>query len=139
MIVYKIKKPGFVQTIVNNMLGYAAPQAPVVHQLFPKMGKLEFDRWLDTNVRNKFKVGDRVCMNVMPILPNNVPYFYTVSFINELWYNAKWDSLAGEPSVVACDFPQGGTTTRAPSTLRLLTEEENKLANLRDTKAQGSA
>lgn len=94
-----------------------------------------------TVVRNHFKVGRLCTFSSYIAVPGRLPRLYEVIQINDHFESVSWDFSRGVPncikirtiggSVYDMDMPQTG--------LRLLTEEETKLADLQNQPAQGNA
>jgi hypothetical protein len=108
-------------------------QSPAV-----RMGKIEYSRWIE-EIKTKFKVGDLVTMAICAPQANICPWTCRVTFIEEDHNHVLWDSTAHQPAAVSIITDTGVTNHRAPSTLRLLTEEEKALASLKNQQPLGTA
>jgi hypothetical protein len=99
--------------------------------------KPRFITWFEANVRGKFKQGDFVTR--IETQPNvfQVPFYFEVMYVNELYYTIEFNQVCQEPSCIHIKGRSGEVLKRCPSELRQLTVEELQLVDLQNTQAQG--
>jgi len=112
------------------------PPAPV-HKPNPdrvplsnKLNKLEFDLWMEHNVRNKYKVGDYVTFNYAPVNVGRSPTPMRISYIEEIHTLAQWNNFRQQAEVINTQMEYGGYQMRCPCEIRPLTEEELKYVDV---------
>ena len=102
------------------------------------MGKIEYSRWIE-GVKERFKVGQKVALAVIPPKEHIKPWILTISYIEEDHNQVRWDNSAYQPAAITLMTETGVCDHRAPSTLRPLTEEEEALVKLQNIEPSGSA
>lgn len=142
MLVYSIKKKLGVVAAMQNLTDKWRANAPSSRFEHGEMEcpwpKHQFINWMDS-VCHQFKVGDVVAWSAIKPTPNNLPFLFTVSYINELYKDVPFSVRYREPRIIHMTNMHGQTLKACPIELRKLTLEEKELADLQNTKAQGSA
>lgn len=159
MLKYSIKKKSLFFEAMDSM----RHRAPLQQQQMPSMpqirsvatlpadkmasefmSKHEFNKWFVDTIDGKFRIGELVTANHVPVKPGQPPFFwYEINYLEETYSTARYHDYVKEPIVVHTEVMPRSTprTYRkfAPTTLRHLTKEELQLVYLQNTQPQGSA
>ena len=95
--------------------------------------KITYARWVET-VKSEFKPGDLICMRGSSVFtnPKQAPFYYTIESIQEIHYLVKFDTHYDEPLCLNVVTAAGFRMSRAPSSIRKLTNEELDLVYISD-------
>ena len=139
MIKYEIRKPKIVE-VVSQYLASRNIQPPYINSnsMLGKMDKIQFAKWNETNITGKFKVDDLVTYASTPEVPNYIPVYSKIIYINELWYQCRWSLLNNGPESITVRNKLGNVELRCATTIRKLTDKETALVNLQTTEAKGT-
>lgn len=100
--------------------------------------KVVYSTWIE-GIKNNYKVGDLVTSVHISVMPNVIPFHYSVTYIEELHGHVKWDDHYHQPKCLHCKTLQGNQVELCPKFVRHLTQGEIDLVNLSHRKHQGTA
>lgn len=101
--------------------------------------KATYNAWYEKNVRGHFAVGDLVTLKEIREAEGKIPFHYKISFLNEMWFNVKFDQALTEPLALCCAGLGNTFVNKSPFAMRKLSVQEVALVNLSNIKAQGTA
>ena len=141
MITYSIKNPSLFGRAVAKILGtppvtYGSNPVAVMSPV--PWTKIAYIHWVE-QIKVKFPIGSLVTLKQIPVIPDKVPLYYTVTYIEELMHETHYDYVFKEPQALTVRVPNGTFVTKCPCYLRVLTLEEVSLVNLSNQVIQGTA
>lgn len=125
MYSYKIKKP----YVLPPVRTYDRPITPSPRGAWGDSvpnpwDKITYAKWIET-VKSEFAVGDLVCMRgTMVHTSKNAPFYYEIESITEIHSHVQFDTHYEEPLCLNVVTAAGFRMTRAPSSVRKLTNAE---------------
>lgn len=99
-------------------------------------GKYKYAQYLAANVYNKYTKGMQVTLRMYPIVLGKIPPLHIVDSFQEIHYMANWDAILDEPKSIGISLSGGFIQYVAPSSLRKLSEEEQRLVDVSDQETQ---
>lgn len=100
--------------------------------------KLQYAVWIE-KMKESFKRDDLVTLNQIPVTPNIVPMYYTLSYIEENHNTVKYDLDIQQPIAFVIKTQENKFLHKCPAVLRKLTTQEIALVNLSNQRPQGTA
>jgi len=137
MITHKIERPSLIQCAVQRVVGALGYDRPA-YQGRQRMDKLAYTKWVE-EVKQEWKVGDLATLKPVVAMPNILPMYYRVTFIDELCHNVPYDYSTWEPLALTCVTSHGMHMCKSPNVMRHLTEEEEALVRLSNQKPAGTS
>ncbi len=145
MLTYSIKVKGFIDRTIDayrgrNVIALRSPSAArsLPFEVFVPWTKLQFTIWIE-GIKSTHKIGDLVTLKQIPFIPNKAPFYWKITYINELFADCGFDKDVREPICLTLITEHNIVVSKCPGVLRKLTPEEIELVNLSNTKPQGSA
>ena len=142
MLTHSIRPKSFLDKTIEHFRGAtggpASPKSshtPVQVVDLP-WTKLRFTVWLE-GIKQAFKEGDLVTLRQIPYIPHKIPFYWRITYINELFHDVKYDSTMKEPICITVRTENNIFMTKCPGGLRKFTEEELNLVSLSDKKPAG--
>jgi hypothetical protein len=100
--------------------------------------KVRFNIWI-ADILDKYPLNSLVTLKQIPCVPHIIPFYFRITYVEELANHVIWDRDVQEPAVLHMVTTQGKPVNKCPSVVRPLTDEEMTLVHLQNSKPKGTA